>query len=151
MKAIIVFIDGTICDRTAQLDLFGNEAFYTREAIMQAKAVPGSAQCIMELSKYYTIIYIGARPIYTEAATKEWLFENGFPAGNVCLANTQAERMQLVKNIPNKKDIFAGIGDRWDDNELHLALGCMSIILKENDGNWDTVRKYLLNKKPNTY
>jgi len=37
-----------------------------------------------------------------------------------------------------------GIGDRWDDNELHLEIGCLRIIVKEHAGNWDTVRKYLL-------
>ena len=40
-------------------------------------------------------------------------------------------------------EFFAGIGDRWDDNELHLELDCQSFILQEWEPNWDTVRKYL--------
>ncbi len=30
--------------------------------------------------------------------------------------------------------MVTGIGDRWDDNELHLQIGCMSIILEEYKG-----------------
>ena len=46
MKAVLVFIDGTICDRTAQLDLIGSHAFYERDAIMKkyGKAAPTAGQ-----------------------------------------------------------------------------------------------------------
>jgi hypothetical protein len=49
-----------------------------------------------------------------------------------------------VRKLRDSFDFAAGIGDRWDDNELHLELGCLSIILQEHAGNWATVRKYLL-------
>ena len=49
-----------------------------------------------------------------------------------------------MKDLRSKFKFVAGIGDRWDDNECHLALGCLSIILKEFEGNWTTARRYLL-------
>jgi len=52
--------------------------------------------------------------------------------------------MNIVKNLKGKFDFAAGIGDRYDDNELHLELGCQSFILQEWCPNWDTVRRYLL-------
>ena len=71
----------------------------------------------------------------------------GFPKGPVYLAPTQEERLALVEDLCQRFDFIAGIGDRWDDNELHLEIGCLSIILKEFEGNWDTVRKHLLGRR----
>jgi len=51
-----------------------------------------------------------------------------------------------IKELQKQYDFEAGIGDRWDDNELHLEIGCLSVILKEFEGNWDIVSKYLLYK-----
>jgi hypothetical protein len=143
LHAILVFIDGTICDRTGQFHLSGTEGFFARETILKDKAVPGAVSCLSELALKYNIIYMGARPTSCTQATKEWLLANGFPDGPIHLAATQSERLSMLNNIPEKHEIIAGIGDRWDDNELHLELGCLSIILQENHGNWGTVRKYL--------
>ena len=63
----------------------------------------------------------------------------GFPTGPVFLAETQADRLRIVGEIKNEYDFIAGIGDRWDDNELHTELGCLSIILKEHEGDWNHV------------
>ena len=72
----------------------------------------------------------------------------GFPKGPVYLAQTQAERLGIVKQLRDRFEFAAGIGDRWDDNELHLELGCLSIILKEHEGNWDTVPAVLAGEGP---
>jgi len=144
MKAVLVFIDGTICDRTAQLPLWGAPEFYEREAILRDVPVPGSVQCLQELARRYEIVYIGARPAGALPHTREWLETMGFPGGPVYLARTQEERLEIVRALREAFDFAAGIGDRWDDNELHLELGCLSIILQEHRGNWDTVRRYLL-------
>jgi uncharacterized HAD superfamily protein len=146
MRAILVFIDGTICDRSSQLHLQGTEEFYAREAIMAARPVPGSAACLQELSHHYQVVYIGARPATAMTFTREWLASQGFPDGPIFLASTHEERLEIVKGLGKEFDFAAGIGDRWDDNELHLELGCLSIIVKEHEGNWQTVRKYLLGK-----
>jgi hypothetical protein len=148
MKAVLVFIDGTICDRTAQLHLLGTPEFYEREAILKAAPVPGSGACLQELAQRYTIVYIGARPESSRPQTREWLATMGFPSGPVYLARTQEERLEIVRALRDEFDFAAGIGDRWDDNELHLELGCLSIILQEHAGNWDTVRRYLPGKNP---
>jgi hypothetical protein len=146
MKAILVFIDGTICDRSSQLHLMESPEFYERAAILEGLPVPGSVRCLQELAQEYEIVYIGARPASTLRYTREWLEGMGFPGGHVYLAKTQEERLAIVKALRGKFDFAAGIGDRWDDNELHLELGCLSIIVKEHAGNWDVVRKYLLSK-----
>ena len=65
----------------------------------------------------------------------------GFPKGVLYLAENQAGRLSLVAEMKGKHDFIAGIGDRWDDNELHSELGCSSIILKEFDGNWETINE----------
>jgi hypothetical protein len=144
MKAVLVFIDGTICNRSTQLHLEEKPEFYEREAILKALAVPGSVECLQELAQHYQFIYIGARPASALHFTQEWLETMGFPRGPVYLASTQEERLAIARDLRERFDFVAGIGDRWDDNELHLEIGCLSIIVKEHAGNWNTVRKYLL-------
>lgn len=151
MRAVLMFIDGTICDRRPQLHLVGTPEFYEREAILKDVTVPGSVRCLQELAQKYEIVYIGARPATALPYTKEWLQMMEFPKGPVYLARTQQERLALVRDLRGRFDFIAGIGDRWDDNELHLEIGCLSIILKEHEGNWDTVRKHLLDEaRPKT-
>jgi len=147
MKAVLVFIDGTICERSAQVHLMGRPEFYEREAILEGFPVPGSAACLQELAGEYNIVYIGARPGSALEYTREWLQRMGFPEGRVHLGKAQEERLEIVRGLRGEFDFAAGIGDRWDDNELHLELGCLSIILKEHEGNWDTVRRHLLGKR----
>ncbi len=144
MKAVLVFVDGTICDARPRYRLMGTPDFYAREEMLKDLAVPGSVQCLQELAQRYEIVYIGARPASAIPATAEWLATKGFPKGPVYLAPTQEERLNLVRDLHGRRDFAAGIGDRWDDNELHLEIGCLSIILKEHEGNWNTVRRHLL-------
>jgi uncharacterized HAD superfamily protein len=146
MKAVLVFIDGTICDRSSQLHLMGSPEFYHRAAILAGLPVAGSVQCLQELAEKYEIVYIGARPASSLRHTRGWLKIEGFPIGSVYLAETQEERLEIVRDLLGRFDFAAGIGDRWDDNELHLEIGCLSIIVKEHAGNWDTVRKFLLTR-----
>jgi hypothetical protein len=143
MDAVLVFIDGTICDTRRRNHLFGSPDFYSDENIMNDTPTKGSIGCMKELSNKYTLIYIGARPKKYRNITKEWLKKSGFPEGAVYLGQTIEERLNIVKELKERYSFRVGIGDRWDDNELHLVLGCMSIILKEYEPNWDTVRKYV--------
>jgi hypothetical protein len=146
MKAILVFIDGTICDASQRYHLgIGTPEFYRREEILKDIAVPGSVQCLRELAQRYELVYIGARPVFTSPYTEEWLAQAGFPQGHVCLGETRAERLALVRELRERFDFIAGIGDRWDDNELHLEIGCLSIILQEHAGDWTGVPQRILN------
>lgn len=145
MEAVLVFIDGTICDTRHRHHLYGSSDFNKKEEILKDLPTPGSVQCLNELSQKYKIIYMGARDDSLVKITEEWLIKSGFPQGEIYLAESQNERIEIIKNIQEKYDFIAGIGDRWDDNELHLEMGCLSIILKEFNGNWNTVRKYLIN------
>ncbi|CAG0929335.1 hypothetical protein TFLX_01262 [Thermoflexales bacterium] len=149
VKAILVFVDGTICDARQRYPLgLGTPEFYRREELLKDSAVPGSSQCLRELARHYEIVYIGARPAFTLPFTEEWLAALGFPSGPVYLGETQAERLVLVKELRDKFNFVAGIGDRWDDNELHLEIGCLSIILQEHAGDWASVPRHLEKNLP---
>ena len=139
MKAILVFIDGTICDTRARHHLIGTPDFYQRNRMLEDQAVPGSIECLDKLSKRYEIVYIGARPESARVQTEEWLEKMGYPSGTVYLAESQAGRLSLVKEMKERFDFIAGVGDRWDDNELHSEVGCLSIILQEYEGKWGTI------------
>jgi hypothetical protein len=144
MNAVLVFIDGTICDTRQRNHLFGSEEFYSEDKIMDDIPTQGSVECLVKLSCKYEVVYIGARPNRLLHITKKWIKASGFPQGGIYLGETQEERLNLISQLKRKYSFTAGIGDRWDDNELHLALGCMSIILKEYEPNWNTVKKYIL-------
>jgi len=146
MKAVLVFIDGTICDTRPRHHLgIGTPDFYQRESILKDLAVPGSVQCLQELAQRYEIVYIGSRPAFTLPHTEEWLEKMEFPKGPVYLAETHEARLALARDLGEKFDFVAGIGDRWDDNQLHLEIGCLSIILQEFEGNWDIVHSRIMN------
>jgi len=147
MKSVLVFIDGILCDWRQRQHLEGTPDFYKREIVMKDIPVPGSVRCLQELVRRYQIVYIGARPDEALAATEEWLRTVGFPAGSVYVAKTRAERLALVKTFKDRFEFAAGLGARWDDNQLHLELGCLSIILKEFEADWDVVRQHLLGRE----
>jgi hypothetical protein len=144
---ILVFIDGTICDLQHRHKLQGTADFEKESEIMKDKPVGDAVRCMNELHKLYDLVYIGARSENTVDITRKWLTANVFPDGLVVVGSNQKNRMSAVRALKNNIRFVAGIGDRWDDNELHLELGCLSIILEEYNCNWDTVRKYLLHKE----
>lgn len=139
MKAILVFIDGTICDTRGRHHLIETPDFYQRDRILADQAAPGSVRCLNDLAQRYEIVYIGARPESTHLSTAEWLEKMGYPKGPIALAESQAGRLSLVKEMKASFNFIAGIGDRWDDNELHAEIDCLSIILQEYEGKWGTV------------
>lgn len=143
MKAILVFIDGTTCDMRHRISVQGSAEFYSNENIMKDVPTAGSVECMNELAEKYHLIYIGARPSQYEEITRKWYLANGFPDGKVYCGKSQTERMDIVKELKKEYSFYAGIGDRWDDNELHLELGIKSFILQEWTPNWDIVRKYI--------
>ncbi len=145
MPAILVFLEGTICDTRPRHHLgIGTPEFYRREALLKDLVVPGSVACLQQLAGRYEIVYLGARPASTLPYTKEWLESMGFPKGAIYLGETHSERLALVKELTDRHDFVAGIGDRWDDNEIHTEIGCLSIILKEFEGNWPDVPRRIL-------
>lgn len=143
MKSVLVFIDGTICDDRHRINLYGTKEFNSRYNVLRDKPVTGSVDFIKHLAESFKIIYMGARELSELDTTKEWLRKNNFPEGEVYLALTQRERMVIVRDSLMDKNIVLGIGDRWDDNQLHLELGCLSIIVKEYEGDWENISKYI--------
>ena len=136
MKAILVLVDGTICDTRLRHHLLRTPAFYEAQEMLKDSPVPGSVQALQELAQRYAIVYMGARPGFTLPTTETWLQMAGFPTGAVYLAESQADRLVLVRDIGTQYDFLVGIGDRWDDNELHARIGCASIIVREYEGDW---------------
>ena len=147
MKAVLVSIEGTIEDTRARHSLIGTPDYYKREELAKDAAVPDSVRCLRELAQRYTIVYTCVRPADALAATQAWLSAKSFPDGPVFLASTHAEHLALIRDLKTRYDFAAGVGVTSDDNELHLELGCLSILLKEFEGNWDTVRKHLLGRE----
>jgi len=139
MKSILIIIDGTICDTRPRHHLINTPDFYQRERMLEDQAVLGSVKCLNELSKRYGIVYIGSKPDFPRLYTEEWLEKMGYPKGPIYLAESQNERVALVKEMDGKYDFIAGIGDRWDDNELYSEIGCLNVILQEYAGKWDAV------------
>ena len=62
MKAVLVFLDGTVCDMRHRISLQGKEAFFAEENVLRDVPTQGSVDCMRELSERYHLIYIGARP-----------------------------------------------------------------------------------------
>jgi hypothetical protein len=143
MKAILVFIDGTTCGLRHRIPLHGMAEFFADENIMKDAPTSGSVEYMRELAQNYQLVYIGARPSEYGRITAKWYKKAGFPDGGVYCGKNQTERMNIVKDLKKKYEFHAGIGDRWDDNELHLELGTKSFILQEWIPNWDAVRKYI--------
>lgn len=142
-KSALIFIDGTICDDRHRLSLYGTEEFYSENNIMNDQPVAGSVDFVRELSEGYNIIYIGARPDSVFSLTQKWLMMNGFPDGKIFLAAEQSERINIAESVLMNENIVLGIGDRWDDNQLHLILGCKSVIVEEYLGDFDFCKKYI--------
>ncbi len=147
MKAVLVFIDGILADWRQRQHLGGMPDFYKREVVMKDMPVAGAVGCMQELAQRYQLVYIGARPESAQAVTEEWLQAAHFPKGPVYTARTHADRLVLARQLKDQFEFAGGIGTRWNDNQLHLELGCLSIILKEFEIEWDTVRRYLLGKE----
>jgi Ni,Fe-hydrogenase III component G len=88
-----------------------------------------------------------SRPETAKAATEEWLSAMNFPKGPLFVGQTPADRLALAPTLRGQFEFEAGLGAHWDDNELHLELGCKSIILKEPEVDWEIVRKHLLGQE----
>ena len=142
-ESVLIFLDGTICDDRHRINLYGTAEFYAEKNVMKDKPVEGSVRFIRELAERFRILYIGARPESMLAITHKWLDRNGFPEGKVFLAVEQSERIKITESVLADENIVLGIGDRWDDNQLHLILGCKSVIVKEYEGDFEIAKKYI--------
>ena len=62
MKAVLVFVDGLICDTRQRQHLSGTPDYLKREAIMKDAPTPDSLRCLQELAARYDLVYLAARP-----------------------------------------------------------------------------------------
>jgi Ni,Fe-hydrogenase III component G len=147
MKAVLVFVDGVICDYRQRLHLSGTPDYTKREMIMKDAPTPDSVRCLLELSQRYKLVYMTARPETAKTATEDWLTAMNFPKGPLFVGPKQADRLVLAAALRQEFEFEAGLGARWEDNALHLELGCKSIILKEFEVDWEIVRKHLLGQE----
>jgi NADH:ubiquinone oxidoreductase subunit C len=147
MKAVLVFIDGIICDYRQRQHLSGTPDFYKREVVMKDAPTPDSGRCLQELARRYKLVYLTARPETAKTAAEEWLNAMNFPKGPLFVGQTPAARLALAPALRQGFEFEAGLGAHWEDNVLHLELGCKSIILKEFEVDWEIVRKHLLGRE----
>lgn len=75
MKAILVFLDGTVCDMRHRIPLIGQDGFFAEENVLKDIPTHGSVECMKELAQKYHLIYIGARPARYVKITKKWLIK----------------------------------------------------------------------------
>ncbi|MCP5455993.1 MAG: hypothetical protein H7A30_07015 [Thermotogae bacterium] len=143
MEYILVFIDGTICDTRHRNNIQVKKDFFSEKNIIDDIPTKGSIETLKRLSVKYGIIYIGARDEKYREATQKWLKKNNFPDGEIYLGSSVEERLEIVKKLKENLIFTAGIGDRWDDNLLHLEIGCKSFILEEYNPDWSVVEKYI--------
>ncbi len=147
MKAVLIAIDGILCDWRQRQHLSGAPEFSKREVMMKDAPTPDSVRCLQELSQRYQLVYLAARPEATRAATEDWLNAMNYPKGTLFVGPTSADRLALASTLREQFEFEAGLGAQWADNELHLELGCKSIILKEFEVDWELVRKHLLGQE----
>lgn len=140
---VCVFVEGTILDDRHRLNL-PNQGFDRPDLVKEDRPALGAVETLNKIAKKYKIFYLSTREPRLHEITKQWIVEHGFHEGEVYFGETLEDRLELVRRLKTEKKIVAGIGDRWDDNLLHLEIGCLSIILKEYEGDWRTVEKYLL-------
>jgi NADH:ubiquinone oxidoreductase subunit C len=147
MKAILVFVDGLICDTRQRQHLIGTPDYLKREVILKDAPTPDSRRGLHELATRYELVYLAARPEEARQATEDWLTAMNYPQGPLFLGVTPADRLALAPALRAQFEFEGGLGTHWDDNELHLELGCKSIILKENEVDWEIVRRHLLGQE----
>jgi NADH:ubiquinone oxidoreductase subunit C len=147
MKAVLVFIDGIICDYRQSEHLSGTPDYIKRDVILKDAPTPDSRRGLHELATRYNLVYMAARPEEARKATEDWLAATNYPQGPLFLGITPADRLALAPTLLNQFEFEGGLGTHWEDNELHLELGCKSIILKEFEVDWEIVRRYLLGQE----
>ena len=82
MTAILLSLDGTLCDTRLRHNLREQESSFTADQVLADQVVAGSVEFAVELSHCWELVYLGARPAHTGDATVEWLERQGFPWGN---------------------------------------------------------------------
>jgi len=147
MKAVLVFIDGIICDYRQRQPLSGTPDYIKRDVILKDAPTPDSRRGLHELAPRYDLVYMAARPEEARKATEDWLAAMNYPQGPLFLGMTPADRLALAPTLRDQFEFEGGLGTHWEDNELHLELGCKSIILKEFEVDWEIVRRYLLGQE----
>ena len=147
MKAVLIAVDGVLCDWRQRQHLSGAPEFIKREVMMKDVPTPDSVRCLQELSQRYQLVYLAARPEAARTVTEEWLNAMNYPKGTLFVGLAPADRLTLAPTLREQFEFEAGLGMQWADNELHLELGCKSIILKEFEVDWELVRKHLLGQE----
>jgi hypothetical protein len=128
---LVTDIDQTISDA-------GNIAAWLKSA-KDIRPMAGSAEALTALSKKYTIVYVTARAKNLRAKTKEWLGNNGFPAGPVFFSEdvedsmkAEAYKTELLGRLKAQwPNMSAGAGDQASDARAYLANGMKACIYRK--------------------
>jgi len=150
MKAIIVDIDGTIANTSERLkiaeDRVANEKVNFFDAFLDSKLlhldtpVPGSKECIRDLAKDATIIYLSGRRVDGTAETEKWLALHGYPKGKVILRRkgiaTKPFKIEAIRSLKSQGyDVVCGIGNKEDDIEAYKEASVPGVLV-ETEAAW---------------
>jgi hypothetical protein len=130
-EIFVTDIDQTISDA-------GNIAAWLKSA-KEIRPMAGSVEALKALSKKYTIVYVTARAKNLRAKTKEWLGDNGFPAGPVFFSENMEDSMRaeeyktelLAKLKGQWPNMGAGAGDQESDARAYQANGMTAYIYRK--------------------
>ncbi len=119
MKAVLIAVDGILCDWRQRQHLSGAPEFFKREVMMKDAPTPESVRCLQELSQRYKLVYLTARPEAVKAATEEWLNTMNFPKGPLFLGTTPADRLALAPALREQlslldRSVHRGFPDHED-------------------------------------
>jgi hypothetical protein len=106
-----------------------------------AKPMDGAAVVLQRIAKQSTVVYLTYRPDFLGPASKEWLADNGFPAGPVLTSNTGSlvvgsgtyKNTRLAELRKTYTNITTGIGDKLSDAKTYADSGLKSLLLLQID------------------
>lgn len=137
-EAIIVDLDGTLCDLSHRLHFIQGEkkdwdGFFAN--VHMDKPLHNMLDIVMALADTYKIILCSGRPERAREATRQWLFHNGCHFDDLYMRKDKDHRedhvikQEALQEIQKKYTVIAAIDDRkqvvdmWRRNNI-LCLQC---------------------------
>jgi phosphoglycolate phosphatase-like HAD superfamily hydrolase len=124
-------------DHTLSLTAYLALLFKTRDR--HSRPIPGAVETMNALARDYQIAYVTSRPRFLLERTRQWLREEGFPAGPVIVSSGWAEwrnqgafkRRRLADLRQQWPNLLIGIGDKQSDVGAYTANGMLTLIVNE--------------------
>ena len=106
-----------------------------------AKPMAGSSTVMQHLAKDHTVVYLTHRIDFLGPSSKQWLTDNGFPAGPVLTSTLggllsgsgtyKTGRLEAIRQT--FKNVAVGIGDKCSDAKAYADNGMRAILILQVD------------------